>query len=114
MLSAISTFMSRLSPTWQALLAISGAGACGTVLGAGAVGFTQLPERVAALEISVEEQVTALEISIEEHKALPAHDEVLRRIEEGDAALMARLNRLICLQTLPDSVSHVRALEVCP
>ena len=102
-MTAVAAFLARLNPTWQAITALAGAAAVGIVVGGATVGFTGLPEQV---EVNAQ--------AIEAHILEPWHEGIVPLMEASDEAIMARLNRLICLQTLPDSLTYLEAERACP
>lgn len=80
----------RLSPTWQALTALGGAFAVGAAITLSAMSFRQLPAQVRAI------------------------DERLTEVEMVAARVDRQYTRIVCLLTLPDSVSPMQAERSCP
>lgn len=87
--SALSALVGKITPTWQAIAALAGACTVGVVAGLFLVGFTQLPDRVEAMERSVSENT-----------------EQLQDIE-------GQFESLVCLMTLPDSITRETAIREC-
>ena len=96
-MTALSTFLTRLSPTWQALTALGGAVALGVAIALVGMRFRGLPAQVRALD----SRVTTLEY-------------VIREVQGDTRQAASNSRRILCLIALPDSLSAVEGADRCP
>lgn len=88
-MTAVAAFLTKLNPTWQALTALAGATAVGIVVGITLYGFTGLPDRVEAVEASSAKNTVDIARGRGEYETL------------------------ICLLTLPDSLTPIESQRRC-
>ena len=97
-MSPLATFLTtRLSPTWQALTALGGAFAIGAAIALSAMNFTSLPAQVQAHGDSIR----SLSYRVAEV------DIIARRVDR-------QYSRIVCILTLPDSLSAIEGERLCP
>ena len=94
---AVAVFLTnKLSPTWQALTALGGAFAVGVAIALSAMSFRDLPAQVAAHADSIR----SLSSRVAETDALA------RRVDR-------QYSRIVCILTLPDSLSAIEGERLC-
>ena len=93
----LAKLLSDLPPTWKAMTAIAGAVSFGAVMGAMLVGFSAIPTDVTA-----------------NTRAIRANTAAIVDLARSDTLIVSRLDRLICLQTIPSSTSPLEANRRCP
>ena len=86
----------KLSPTWQALTALGGAFAIGAAIALSSMGVRTLPATVAAHTDSIRQLSTRVAET----------DALARRVDR-------QYTRIVCILTLPDSLSAIEGEGRC-
>lgn len=95
-MNTLAAFLTDLSDWQKAATALLGSLSFGIVLGVGGVAFTGLPERVEGHEAGMD----SLRVAVK------ANTDAIRHQEDD-------FETLICLLTLPDSVSPIESRTLC-
>jgi hypothetical protein len=109
-MSALASWLTSLPEMWKAITALGAVAGLASTCTVATMRFTGVPELVQAHESAIEQN----SVTIADHVELPYHEGVLEVIRQGDAAIIGRLDRLICLQTLPENTPPLEANRECP
>lgn len=97
MTTTLASFLTDLTDWQKAITALVGAASVGAMLALGGMAVVGLPERMDDAEQAIDANTATIITNTREVRSLEA-----------------KVDRILCLQLLPDSISHLEAQRECP